>query len=358
MSENVEKYKEMKKVSDEIIEYITDFNKKVIDTNQNKIEQHKLEPLDANLEKKDYNKKVEEYNKKIRKEKLVPQLFRYNYGGPHIANFTKNDYVINLMGINPNISKEIETEKDYEKAWQENKEKDKSKYKSDKLDIYYLPNKANILSKEENKKDKSTLSICNNTSFVDNQYNFWIGKDSVFDNFVKMSWQKYDREFLEEFYDKNVDEFNDFITEKENKYNELNTIFEKDKYFIFTNLLYVSNPNQDKLDNFLGEPYVIEKVRDMFYKQLEYYNSTLIVVANSKASDFVKEYILEHKDKWKWEKVPLEKDYSNFSNLYKLKDEKKYVYLTSRYWYRKDEFTKNLYKKEMKKVINYIDKNI
>jgi hypothetical protein len=173
-----------------------------------------------------------------------------------------------------------------------------------------------------------------------------------------MSWQKYDREFLEEFYDKNVDEFNDFITEKENKYNELNTIFEKDKYFIFTNLLYVSNPNQDKLDNFLGEPYVIEKVRDMFYKQLEYYNSTLIVVANSKASDFVKEYILEHKDKWKWEKVPLEKDYSNFSNLYKLKDEKKYVYLTSRYWYRKDEFTKNLYKKEMKKVINYIDKNI
>ena len=76
-------------------------------------------------------------------------------------------------------------------------------------------------------------------------------KRSLLKNFLKLPWQKYDEKFIRETYgDEKLKEYIELINSIKNQYNM--DLFE-DKYLIFTNLLYVSDYNQNNISKILED---------------------------------------------------------------------------------------------------------
>ena len=262
----------------------------------------------------------------------------------HIANFENNDFVINLMGINPSISDKT----DYSKNTNELSD-DRFTLEFNNLDLYYIPKYNN----EYIKKNEYKSFICGNSKFAGRQYDFL--KNEVFDNkLLKMSWQKYDEKFILETYKEKGKYYWNKIKEINSKY--IDEDFEN-KYLIYTNLLYIANPYQDKMLEII---YRDEKFKDLikefFEMQLNYYNSKITIIANSKASKYVEENILcdnYHNDNNKWMPIFLkgDKEYETKAHIYQKKGEEKFVFLTARYFDRMDIYSKRNFAKDLKKLV-------
>ena len=281
---------------------------------------------------------IEFKNTKYKNEKV------FKSGRGHLSNFGNDDFVINIMGINPSVPKE-DRGKNYvvENFAVENN-----------LDLFYVP-------KYDTKYKEKYRNYVLGTNFSRSQYKIW--NDEIFENkdkYLKMSWQKYDEQHLKEVYgESKAKEYVKIIEEINNEYKQNNIKFEE-KYLIFTNLIYVSNHNQKIIEAFINEQKYTKDINELFMEQLEYYNSKITLMANSAASHYVERNILKKYDCW--EKVIFygDEDYSDFCNLYVHKDKKCYIYLTSRYFDGRtmNEFTKRLFIKEMKKLIKIADSNI
>ena len=275
-------------------------------------------------------KVIEDY-KKFKDERYEKELL-YKNCAPHIANFKENDFVINIMGINPSVPNDGSREGNYKEGIANN------------LDLFYIP-----VYDYDKKYSKYTLE----DSFSRTQYNIW--KNEIFENkFIKMSWQRYDKAFLTKFYKENKAEEYSKIIESINKdYKKDNIEFYENIYLIFTNLVYISHHNQSIITDFINQNEYKENINKLFYEQMNYYNSKITVIANSSASRYVKNNILN--DKNIWEKITFEgeEEYLELSNLYKNKINNCFVYLTCRYFDGRvmNEFSKNLFIKEMKKIL-------
>lgn len=260
----------------------------------------------------------------------------YNYNMPHIANFDKSDNVISIMGINPSVNKDKRNVID-------NKKYDPKVFCKENdinLDLYYVPEYDNLL--EETKSKLKDKFICN---FARKPYNLICGKENLpYKRLLKMQWQKFDDSFIKETYGiEKFNEYSELIKEIELQYNM--DLFE-DKYLIFTNLIYVSDYNQNNICKVIEAPKYYKKFAELINKllnyQLEYYNINLLIVANSYASKYLRKYILL-KDK-DWVK-------SNESiHTYKNTKTNKTVYLTARYFDRMDIFSRELFYEDLCKI--------
>lgn len=269
----------------------------------------------------------------------------YTEGGPHIANFSSNDYVINLMGINPNIGNKTDYGEEIKKM------KDRFIPNFDKLDLYYVPKyNAEFLKKGY---------VCNNNNFVLRQYRF-LCENNIFEKkYLKMSWQKYDKSFIDEIYKSYSDEYWEIINKLNNRYidEKINMEFE-DKYLIFTNLVYISNPSQNEMMNIIEEnkDEFAKLIRKLFKEQLDYYKARITIIANSLASRYVEDNILIDNEEWEPVFLKGDKKYEKNPHIYKLKNkpngEEKYVFLTARFFDRMDIYSKRSFVKDLKKLIN------
>ncbi len=255
----------------------------------------------------------------------------------HFANFCDDDFVINIMGINPSVPKE-ERRENYA---------DNEFILGNDLDLFYVP-------KYDTKYKEKYNNYVLGTNFSRSQYK--ILNDEIFgnkDKYLKMSWQKYDEQFLKEVYGEiKAKEYTKILEEINSEYKKNDIKFEE-KYLIFTNLIYVSNHNQKIIESFINEHKYVKDINELFMEQLEYYNAKITLISNSAASHYVERNILKKYDCW--EKVIFngDEEYSDFCNLYIHKNKKCYIYLTSRYFDGRtmNEFTKRLFIKEMKKLI-------
>lgn len=280
-----------------------------------------------------YNELKEKSNEIIEKYRAnVDRNLWNNWSYPPYANFSDEDYVINLMGINPNVDGS----------------NNKDEYEIENLNLYYVYKKGEI--------DNSEISkyVCENRTYVNNQYLFWNNPNyKVFDKPVKMSWQKYDEAFLKAFHKDKAKEYYKIIKEILEYYDNNNIEFEKDKYFIFTDLFYISERNQNSVIKQLNKE-LITDIKDLFHRQLDYYKSKITIVANSKASQIVKDnIIMAEKDNWRKIVLYGDEEYEDYSNIYKLEDRDSYVVLTGRYYDNTTNvFNKRIFAKEMRKLIN------
>ena len=302
-------------------------------------------------------KKQEIYNKMIEISNDIIEQYRiyiekhckdnqnielYSNYGMFKNNFEDDDFVINVMGINPSADK-----------------KTAKTLKDDKIE--------NIVNYIEDNKNSLVLGFVPeelevkydyNISYIKKQYSIWNKNIGI--NNLKMFWQKFDKTFLKENYNlESIKNEANIIDKYNKKYDIKKSSIEKDKYIIFTNLVYISCPNQNNIVDALNHSEKMKKiVAELFEEQIKYYNSKLIVVANSAASRFVKNEILD-KNVDAWEKIYItgESKYLEESNLYKSNKYKCYIYLTSRYFDGRPtcEFYKNLFIKEMKKTIKMIE---
>jgi len=196
--------------------------------------------------------------------------------------------------------------------------------------------------------------VCDNATYVKGQYNFWNKEEyQIFEKPVNMHWQKYDIDFLEEFYgEKKGEDYYKIIEKIKAFYKSNKQEFEGNKYFVFTDLCYISNRKQDDVEKDLDNK-IYNQINNLFYKQLEYYKSNITVVANSKASNIVLEKIIKT-GKENWKRVVLEGDigYEKYSNIYKLNGKESYVYLTARYFDRQAISLRRNFAKEIKKLMD------
>ena len=162
-------------------------------------------------------------------------------------------------------------------------------------------------------------------------------KRSLLKNFLKLPWQKYDEKFIRETYgDEKLKEYIELINSIKNQYNM--DLFE-DKYLIFTNLLYVSDYNQNNISKILEDDNYSDKFVELINKllnaQLEYYNIQLLIVANSYASKYLRKYILTNERNWTKSDKSI--------HAYKNTKTNRIVYLTARYYDRMDTFSRELF---------------
>lgn len=283
---------------------------------------------------KDISDKIIELYNKIA---LDNNINIYNYSAPHRANFDKLDKVISIMGINPSVdgnNREITYNKGYDKETF-------SKTNNTNLDLFYIPEYKNLT--EDIKKKIGDKYIC---KFANKPYNLVCGDETLpFKKFLKLPWQKYDEKFIRETYgDEKLKEYIELINSIKNQYNM--DLFE-DKYLIFTNLLYVSDYNQNNISKILEDDNYSDKFVELINKlinaQLEYYNIQLLIVANSYASKYLRKYILTNERNWTKSDKSI--------HAYKNTKTNRIVYLTARYYDRMDTFSRELFYEDIGKII-------